>query len=432
MSAAVSDVAFQGWKLIVIIYFTTMKRILLIFAQVIFATTEMSHSPILLQFLHSNGFISPLDDIKLYLRSPSIYRPDSQLVQILTKAQENTQLIVPKGSLDSPTHKYELNSPELMCFRGVLESVNTLNLHQACFLKKYNDAESNYIKYHSRIFWTKKGIDFLLSIKPSKDKALNIVLQSLDGKVSELLLEFDTMHSIALPYSDQIMNAYKKVSPPAPLPSFDPEFAAANPPAAPKVHLSLLSQMYRRKFCDREFYTTCKNNYSIFYELFLKSKGEKCITLNLNCSQASDDVVKEVFASIANRWIHCCFLGMRIKRAMPSPSKSALGPGLIESFSMEVNALRELVETLDDAGRYYALEFSCTHLDYLIECLTLAVDQGFLNAQHHEKCIELITEHRKLATKMIDNLKGIHPSIPQIADQQAANEYLLTTPALFF
>ena len=390
-----------------------MKLLSWIFAPVALAS-KTTYSPILLHFLRSNGFMSPHSNRCL----------NSQLGQILAEAQENTLFTIPKDSLDYPGRQFELNSTELMCFRKILNNVNTLNLHQAWFLSNHTSANSNVDKYDYHLYWAKKDVDFLLSIKPIKEKALNIVLQSFYGKVSKLLFEYSAIGTKVQCYSDQIMNAYKEVSPPPQLPVFDVKFATANPAAEPKVHYSLLTQMLRRKSIDTEFISSCKSRYYNMYREFLKKKGERPKTFNLNISQASDNYSDEVFGFIFDRWMQCWFLGTRIKRPMPSPSKSALGPVLVESFNIEVNALREIVKMTDGAERYYALEFSCTHVDYLIGSMHVALQNcNFLNAQHHEECIELICDHRILATSMIDNLNILHPPIPQMAKQPAANSH---------
>ena len=386
-----------------------MKLLLFILPYAL-AATEMRFSPILLHTLISNGLMSPSEGIHLLSQSPLNHRLNSILGQVVTIFMENTRLFTPKVDGETPVHQYDINSVELFCYRNVLGIVRTLHLHQAWFQQNYNCAESNIDEYNFILYWTKRDMDYLLSLRPYNNRALNIVLQNLYGKVSQLLIELNTMHAKVQPYRNRIMESFGETVPP--LPPFDIKFATLNPATEPKIHLSLLTQFLRLKLVSKQFMSFCKMNYSASYEFFLKNKGQKFKTANLNYSETQDAVVKELFLSISNQWMHCWFLGMRIKRAMPSPSKSAFGPGLVESFSIEINAMRELVEKADDAEKYYALEFSCTHIDYLLGCMRLALDNSFLSANDHDKCIEFFADHRILATDMINSLKASIGQIP--------------------
>ena len=395
--------------------------LLLIFFAHILSATELSYSSILIHFLQTNGYMSPSDKIKLLTQSPSFNSFNRPLAQILTKAQENTQLIVPTDSLDFPNRQTGLNLVEPLCFRDVLDGVNILHVHQAWFRQEYNSAESNVDKYDYRLYWAKKDVNFVLSIAYS-NRALNIVIQSLNSKVSKLTEEFNTMFVEVLPYSERTMKVCRDLLPLAPLAPFNLEFATANPAAEPKVHYSLLNQLLRRKLINAQFVTVCKKQYSACYQRFLKYNGENIQKFSIPSCQAPKAIIDNyfLFLHIADCWITGWYLGMRIKRAMPSPSDSALGPGLIESFRMEVNALNELVGRVDSLEREYELGFSCHQMDYLIGCMRFALLHSLLNAQDHGKCVELITDHRILALEVIDSLRRLHTLIQRASDQQLA------------
>ena len=380
-----------------------MKLLLLIFVQVLSAA-EMSFSPIFSHYLRSNGYITPSDDIQSLLESPSKHGFSKELVQIVTEAQENTLLIVPLDSKNPPTYEYNSDTADRSCFQSVLEKVNRIQYSQILFKQKHDSVESNLYLYSlSRMA---KDFAFFLSIRPYKNNALHIVLKSLNGKISKLFNEFIELYPKVPLYSKSIMSAYKAHNLYAPsLPPVDVKWAKANDSAEPKAQYLLLSEELRSKAISFKYYASFKDSFYQNYQRFIRNKGEDYELHDLKTGSGPPLIVKhkELGRSIGNAWLAFWFLGMRIRRLMPSPSEKAIGPCLIESFNIEIKAMDEVVIE-DEKTRKYALKCSCLHIDYLIACIQTALIYELLNHRDHAICIDLLLTHRKKALNMIDNL----------------------------
>ena len=385
-----------------------MKFLLLIFAHVLSAAEvvkDASLSSIFIYFLCSNGYASPSESIASQLCSSSKngFNNRKELVQILINARESTRLILPFGK-DVSTFEVDYKIIDLIGYRGVLELLTILNFHQIRFQRSNDLVVSNFDKPFRRLYWEKKGLSFLLSIKPFKDKALNIVLQSLETKVSDVFKEYQEKLPDIPAYSMQILDEYQTGCKPASLLPLDAKWASINLIAMPKIHYVLLSELHKRNVVKTKFITSCKSSYLESYERIIE--GGKCMATSLDSEVIPTAIHNHIdqLYSIINEWLALWSVGMRLRRAMPSPSNSALGPGLIESFNMEVKAMELIVQIRDVCERQCALEFSCLHVSYLIECMRFALLFNLLKPQDHDKCIDLIACHRELATGMVDNL----------------------------
>ena len=362
-------------------------KLILIFAHLLSAT-QLSYSPILTHFLCSNGYISSSDDIK----SPS----NTALVQIVAKAQENTRLV----NTCAATCEHNLHSGELKCFRNVLAHVNAFNHNQIWFHKNYKNVESNDEQYFLLLYWANKDLGFLLSIKPYKDRALNILLRALNNKATKLREEHEKMLLKVPVYPRLIMSAYKALPLPAQrLPALDVEWAKANVSAEPLVLYSLLSELLRRNIIDTNSFTAIKhyNSSTNYKEILAKKRSEALIPLAFRQHL-------ELYYSVSKGWFVFWKIGMRIRRPMPSPTESALGPSLLESFNLEIKAMGAIIKEDDEKTRKYALKFSCLHINYLMACMHLALAFNLLNHQNHADCIALLSTHRTLALDMINKL----------------------------
>ena len=378
-----------------------------LFFALVFSAAAMRFSPILFHYLCSNDYMSPSVDLCSLLCSPSKHGFRKELVQIVTEAQEHTRLIIP--SHDSETcffSKYNNNSMERDCYRNVLEKANVLYFHQVWFQRVYNDVESNIDSYFWRLFWTIKDLNFLSTIKPYNNKALALVLDCLGEKVLKLKEEYQRLYSIGPQYSKLIMDAYKAHAPPVLLPSLDVSWAEANNGSVEaKVHYSLLSELLRRKIINSKFITSCRNAYSSSYKTYIKNKGNGDVYFHLDGYLVPPALLKnlELYYSILKAWLAFWFLGMKIKRTMPSPSQTALGPCLIESFNIEIKVMAEIAKVAIEA-RKHALDCSCMHLDYLLGCMRFSLLFNLLNHQDHAVCIDLMSTHRAMALEMIGSL----------------------------
>ena len=376
-----------------------MKLLLLIFVHVLSAS-ELGFSPVLFHLLFSNGYLSSLIDIESLMNSPSTH--SKELVQIVTEAQKSTRLVMMTFASE-----YESDTADIACLRSVLATANTLHYHQIVFQRNCDSLEYIADSYYLVLYWAKKDFEFLLSIKPQRNKALNAVLQSLHGKISKLEEEYDGLLPQILSYSNLMMAACLiQNSPEHPLPSFDVKWAKANDSAEPKVHYSLLSELFRRKIISTSFIINCKRNYYKSYQKFIKNKNDDdCELLGLYLPDTPTVILnhKKLYYSITSGWLSFWMLGVRIKRPMPIPAESAFVPSLMESFNIEIKAMEKVAKE-DGKIRKYALECSCRHMDYLIGCMRLALLFDLLNHQEHTKCIALIITHHELALEMIDNL----------------------------
>ena len=380
-----------------------MKIFYFIFAHVLSAS-EISFSPVLFHFLCSNGYMSPSIDIKSLLDSPPTH--SKKLVQIVTEAQRSTRLVTTSDDKKNLAAVYKSDDAENNCFRNVLETANILQYHQILFLRSYNCMESIIDYYHLVLYWAKKDFSFLLSIKPQKNMALGVVLHSFHGKILKLTEEYQRLSREIPPYSTLIMNAYKTSNLPAPpLPPFDVNWAKANDSVEPKVHYSLLSELYRRKIIGMKYINTCKKKYCENYQKLIKNKSDNLLdVLNTN-PPAVILKHKELHYSITTGWLAFWMLGMRIKRAIPITAESAFGTSLIESLTMEIKAMEEVAKE-DGTALKYELKCSCLHMDHLIGCMRLALQFDLLNPQEHAHCNVLILTHHELAFGMIDNLSS--------------------------
>ena len=376
-----------------------MKLLLLNFAHILSASL-VSFSPILFHFLCSNGYMSPSIDIKSLLSSPSTH--NKELVQIVAEAQRSTRLVRTTDDSDTLAHEYEpYDFNANTCFRNVLAIANALQYHRMVFQRGYNGSESKVDSYYLLLYWAKKDCNFLLSIKPQTDKALNGVVQTLLGKVSILAEEYHKLFPDIPSHSTLIMTAYRMYKLPAPpLPPFDLKWAKVNDSVEPKVHYSLLSELLRRKIISTKFFTSCKDNYSKNYASLIKSKGDDCQLNSLDVHSTPAVILnhKELYYSITTGWIAFKILRVQIQRAMPSSES-----GLIENFNMELKAMEEIVKENDTAPKY-ALKCSCLHMDYLIGCMRFALLFDLLSYQDHTSCVDLIYTHREVAFGMIGNL----------------------------
>ena len=368
-------------------------KLLLIFVHLLSAT-ELSYSPILTHFLCSNGYMSSSDDIK----SPS----NTALAQIKAKAQENTRLISSKAA--SPDCDKDLHSAEHNCFRNVLAHVNGFNHNQILFQKAYNNVKSINEQYFLLLYWSNKDLDFLLSIKPYKNMGLSIVLQGLNGKATRLRKEYEEVLLNVPIYSRLIMRVYKAHRLPAPpLPALDVKWGKANASVGPKVLYSLLTNLVRHKFIVSDSIAPIKEYFASSNQELIKNDGRDESTTRRSIPNA---LVKhlDLFDSVSNGWFAFWLLGMRIRRPMPSPTESALGPSLLEGFNLEIKAMGAIMKEDDEKTRKYALKFSCLHIDYLIACMHLTLAFNLLNHQNHANCIALLLNHRTLALDMINKL----------------------------
>ena len=371
-----------------------MKLLVLLFAHILSAT-EMSYSPILIHLLSSNGLMSSVN--QLYA---------TPLVQIMTEAQEKTRLCIPKNSRDA-CEQVDLDSAERNCFRHVLEHATTLNLHKLWLQKSYSSVESNDQLYYLHMYWTNKDLKFLLSIVPCKNIALNIVLQSLKGKVLGLAEEYQDKMPKIPSYARLIMRAYKAHRLPAPpLPSLKVKWANANFFVEPRVHYLLFSDMLQRNHIDAKLLSIVKQFYLMCYRGSLKNKGVvDGLDFKLDFEGVQPAVEKhfDLCNAICNRWMAFWTLGMRIRRTMPTPTETALGPSLLESLGMEIKVMEKVAKE-DDIK--YALKCSCLHVNYLIACMQLALVFDLLKYQDHARCLDFILTHRELASQMISKLSS--------------------------
>ena len=365
-------------------------------------------SPILFHYLCSNGYMSPSVDIKALLYSHSSHDFSKELVEIVTDAQEQTGLIIPLHSNKTPSRsQFRVDYLEHVCYRNVLEKANILHFHQVWSQHKYNDVESNIDSYFLRLYWTNNDLRFLSAIKSSKNKALALVLHSFKDKVLSLFEEYRRLYTQSPSYSKYIMDAYKARGLLAPsLPPLDFQWIKDNYSVEPKVHYSLLSELLRRKTISSKFFISSKKSYSVFYKDFIRTKGSKDVSYGFNRDLAPPAIMKflELYCVISNGWLAFWIEGMRIKRAMPSPFETALGPILIESFNMEIRFMTESMKENDQTRKYASLNCSCLHMNYLLGCIRFSLLFTILKHQDHATCIDLISTHRKLALEMIDNL----------------------------
>ena len=372
------------------------------FAHVLLGT-EVNYSHVLTHFLHSNGFMAPSDDIESIMKSRFTHLSNSPLVQIVTKAQENTGLVITSNEKD-PFSFQNTKHIERACFNDFLQTSNILNFHQIT-LKHAFLAECNVDAYLHVLYWTKKDFNFLLSIKAFKNMGLNIVMQSLNGKVIRLTEEFEELKLRIPSYNNQIMNVYRAHGLPAPpLPPLDVKRAKANVKVGPKVLYALFSQLLQGNIISANFIESAKETISSHFLKFIKSKGKDIVThaLNSKLFQPAFKSHIDLYYSVSNGWLAFWLLAMRIRRPMPSLSVEALGPSLIESFNLEIKAMNEILKE-DYMSRKYALNCSCLHITYLIDCLHLALIFDLLNHQDHSSCVDLIMDHRNLALEMIIN-----------------------------
>ena len=384
-----------------------MKLLLLTLAHVLSAAEvvkDVSLCPIFIYFLCSNGYVSPSETITSQLCSSSKNGSSTRkvLLQVLTNARESTRLILPLRK-DVSTFEVNYEFIDRIGCRGVLGLASTLKIHQN-HIKRDWDMVGNFDEALRSLYWEKKGLNFLLSTKPFKNKALNIVLQSMERKVSEVLkIYMEDLPNIPT-YASQILDEYQKGCKPASLHPHDAKWASSNLIAIPKIHYALLMALHQRKIISTKFITLCKNSYSDSYERILE--GGNCIATSLDSELIPTAIQNHIdqLYPIFNDWLSLWSLAMRMRRAIPSPSNSALGPGLIESFQIEVKAMELIVQEQDVCERQYALEFSCLHVSYLIECMHFALLFNLLKPQQHDNCIDLITCHSELATGVVDNL----------------------------
>ena len=363
---------------------------LLILSALFLSATAMDISPILFHYLCSNGYMSPSDDINSLLNSPTKHGFSEELVQIVTDARKNTQLLITTGDDENvSTFKHDSHSIERNCLRNVLETSNTLKHYQLTFMNSHNRVDSLVDMYF--FYWAKRDLDFMLSIKPYKNKPLTIVLQSLLREVLRLIDWLLNFCSVLPTYSESIMNKYRAHGLPSPrLPPMDVKWAKANSSVDPKVHFSLLSELLQRNIIEMDFITSCKENYYMSYKKLTANKSVPADIFKR----------KDLDYSIANSWLAFWLLGMRIRRVMPSPTESALGPGLIESFNMEIKFLEEVVKE-DKKTLKHVLECSCLHINYLIVTMKFALLNDLLNHHEHFSCVDLILTHREVALKII-------------------------------
>ena len=351
----------------------------------ILSATEMRYFPLLVNYVSHKGCISGEDC------------PRTELSQILIKVKENSG-----GSWNSSALRSDLVH---LTFREVLDKVNVLAYHQSWFQHGYTRADYNVEIFHFFLYWTKKELNFLLSIKPCIDRALRFVLETVEVKVSRLLNDYNKMNFYLHSYSSMIMNEYQEACSPAPLLPFDVKWATNNLTAQPKVHFILMLELGRRKMVDMKFVSACKKAYFSSYERIVKKSEENAVMYALDNKLTPDVILNslEHFSAITNAWLSLWLLGMRIRGAIPSPVASCLSSSLIESFNMEIIAMDKVLQAEGDA-REYALEFSCLHMDYLSACMRFALLFNLLSPQDHDDCLELISAHRRLAVDMIDSI----------------------------
>ena len=386
-------------KSLSLIFSITMKLLLLFITQVL-SSTIMVISPIFFHYLRSNNYMSPSDDIETLLNSPSIHTSNPELAQIVIKAQAITRLLIPQdGSKARVPSQNNVNAVEGACHRNVLERVLILNSRQIWFQQKYNSVESNIDSYYGHLYWTSRDLNFLTTIKPYKDKALAMVLHSLEEKMSNLMEEIQGLSKKVPLYSKLVWNAY---TPTVLAPSSDINWTEANGSVEATVHFSLLSELLRCKIIDSKSLTSCRESFTACYKALMDSTGNENVYFNLdvNLIPPAFNLYRGQYYPIIKSWFHLWSVGKHIGRPMPSPSQLALGPSLIESFNMEIRAMTELINENEEKRRY-ALYFSCVHMDYLLGCMHVALSFSLLNYQDHANCVQVILAHRALAMKMI-------------------------------
>ena len=382
-----------------------MKLLLFLFVHILSAA-KLSYSPILKHFLCSNGYVSSPNDLGSIMQAPFSHLVDSPLFLIMIKAMRNTRLVLASNDKYRLYSNYSSNSVERNCFRDVLEMCNSLQQHRILLQHTYNLAECNVDEYFLVLHWTGKDLEFMLSMKPSKDMALNTVLQSLNVKVSRMADEYQKMLHKVLTYPTLVMNAYSEYDLPShSAPPLDVEWAKANVSAEPKVLYSLFSQLLQHNIISAHFLTSVQETFSSSYRKFIKSKGNDIVAYGFNGKlfQPAFATQSDLYHSISNGWLAFWLQAMGIRRTLPSPSGTALGPSLIESFNIEIKNMDEVVNQNEKTLKYF-LNCSCLHVNYLIACMQLALVFDLLNHQDHVSCVNLILAHRELALKMIYNL----------------------------
>lgn len=241
-----------------------------------------------------------------------------------------------------------------------------------------------------------------MSIKPYKNKALNMVLQSLHGAVSKSAEDYQEVYINRASYTKSIMKVYNAHFSPvsASLPPLDVNWAKSNDSVQPKVHYSLLSELLRLSIIDKKFITTYKGNYLMGYQRFIQNQHDDHLRYGITLNNTPAAILKhtDLHYMITNGWLNFWMMGIRIKRPMSSHET-----GLIESFRTEIKVISQVIHEENDAARKYGLKCSCFHMEYLIGCMRFALVFDLLNHQDHSKCVDLIETHRDLVLEMFGN-----------------------------
>ena len=341
--------------------------------------------------------MTPSDNINSLLKdSPSKDGFSKELVKIVTSAHDITRLILRSDSKGPSNYEYDSISAERSCFKSVLGIANALQTNHIWFKQTCNCVDFN--GHFFLLYWTNRDLDFLASITPYKNKALEIVLQRFHGKVAKIFHEFVEIYLKAPSYSSHIMSEYTRHGLSAhPLPPLDIKWAKENDSAEPKVQYLLLHERLRRKTIDSKSVASTKDYHYKIYQDFIKSKGDDSILNGLTGK------LQDHNSSIVKPWLSFWLLAMRIRRPMPSLSEKGLGPCLIESFKLEIKTMEEIMKE-DYASRKYALECSCLYINYLMACMQSALFFNILGHQDHASCAGLVSTHNIMALKMIETL----------------------------